>query len=1736
VTITMPSGDVRVFQPDSRNGNFFSQTGDYGQLFADTNNSFTLRERNGQLEHFNADGTLGYIQDTAGNRITAGYSNGQLVNLVASSASLTLSYNSNGTIHSVSSSDGRTVVYTYESDIQPDATNEKQLISVLSYDGSQTAYNYNFGAVGFLNFRTLGNLTSITFADGSHEYFQYDSPWNRISQISRDGGADAVTFSYHQGFTNLEATVPTFSPGQVDAIDAANNVSQYYFDANGLLVKTIDPLGNFTFAGYDNNANLTSLIGPTGLTDTFEYDANGNLTSATNPLGYSTNFTYTGTDNLLSGMTDARGNTTTYTYDTHDNLTSIQNPDNSLETATYDALGDPLRIVNPNGQATSYTYNASGQIASATLADGSLTTFSYDARGNLISAVNGAGTTTLTYDQGDRLTYVSYSNGQFLQYTYDGGGRRIRMVDQSGFTVSYSYDSVGRLHQLTNGTGANIDTYSYNALGQLIREDKGNGTYTTYQYDPDGNILHLINYASGGSVNSRFDYNYNALNQVATMATLDGTWTYTYDTIGQLLHAIFASTNPSIPSQDLAYTYDAAGNRVQTIINGVTANYNVNSVNEYTSTSDGTTYKYDAAGNLIAKITAASISTYSYDSLNRLVGQTLPGGSFVYQYDALGNLSATIGNGLSTQNLVDPTGIGSIVAQYNNSGGLIADYAYGNGLVSQMNAAGTNYYQFDALGSTAGITSLTGANLNKYSYLPFGGLLNSVEGTANPFTFVGQFGVLSDGSGLYGARARFLAPVEGRFTSPDPIGLSGGDTNLYRYVYNQPTRFHDVRGTDIDSLSDDQLRSNFRATTGIYQNALNNLPKATAAIIALSARGGLEFVKPDFPAFVDLFTAISEKLGYKINPFDNVFNNLLAYLHLDDQSLKDFLNNISNKTADAATSTDPNALLGPGGFGSQHFENSDAVLPYEIDFENSASATAPAQQVKISNPLDPNVDFSTFQLTAIQFGNITLSVPVGSQHYQTTVGMTYNGESFNVNVEAGLNVATRTVYATFQSVNSKNGLPPDVLVGFLPPENETGRGTGYIRYSIQAKAGTPTGTQIRNVALVTFDGSNSIATDQVSETDPSQGVDPTKQALVTIDAGVPTSHVSPLAATNYPSFIVSWSGSDDTGGSGLATFDVFVSDNAGQYSLWQDNTTQASAIFGGQVGHTHAFYSVATDNVGNTALAPASAQATTTTVAAPLPDYNKNDVVDAADYVLWRKTVGTNVSPLYSAADGSGNGVINQVDYDVWRAHFGNTSNAGHAPPGTAVSVTYSAGVAGPYALAFDSSGNLYVANEANSTVSEFAPGSTTVSATYSTGVSHPYALTFDASGNLYVANHGNNTVSEFAPGSTTIIATYSAGVFQPQALAFDTSGNLYVANTGNNTVTKFAPGSTTNPVIYPASAGLSSPIALAFDSSGNLYVANLVGNTVKKFPPGSTTAIATYSDGLISPIAMAFDSGGNLYVANNDENAVKKFAPGSTTAIATYSVGVSESVALDFDSSGNLYVVNYTNILGSNSGNTVSRFAPGSTTVSATYSEGLYYPYALAFDSSGNLYVANYHGNTVCKFAVASNASGAEQEHLNPTRDETIVQAAASAPEYAEVNGPAANKELLVAGRDPVMTTITGTSIVPTWAALSNADALSHGALTIRDPGSRSIRSSSVEELVPRATVIDSLFEGDTPIQGYHDLGDLDRNLHRSWIEDGFDDPLTEEIACGVSQQVDADSLAAVAETAFAEHQDWIW
>ena len=62
-------------------------------------------------------------------------------------------------------------------------------------------------------------------------------------------------------------------------------------------------------------------------------------------------------------------------------------------------------------------------------------------------------------------------------------------------------------------------------------------------------------------------------------------------------------------------------------------------------------------------------------------------------------------------------------------------------------------------------------------------------------------------------------------------------------------------------------------------------------------------------------------------------------------------------------------------------------------------------------------------------------------------------------------------------------------------------------------------------------------------------------------------------------------------------------------------------------------------------------------------DYNDDGVVDAADYVQWRKSLTTQ-DPLANDPLGL---PIDQDQYDQWRANFGNTSGSGSFTGNSAV-------------------------------------------------------------------------------------------------------------------------------------------------------------------------------------------------------------------------------------------------------------------------------------------------------------------------------------------------------------------------------------------------------------------------------------------------------------------------------------
>src|SRR5881296_3935777 len=109
----------------------------------------------------------------------------------------------------------------------------------------------------------------------------------------------------------------------------------------------------------------------------------------------------------------------------------------------------------------------------------------------------------------------------------------------------------------------------------------------------------------------------------------------------------------------------------------------------------------------------------------------------------------------------------------------------------RTDSAGARSFLTDALGSTLALTDSTGTAQTSYTFEPIGNTSVTGAATTNSFVYTGRE---LDLGNLYFYRARYYNPSLQRFISEDPLGFSGGDTNLYGYVFESPANLVDPFG------------------------------------------------------------------------------------------------------------------------------------------------------------------------------------------------------------------------------------------------------------------------------------------------------------------------------------------------------------------------------------------------------------------------------------------------------------------------------------------------------------------------------------------------------------------------------------------------------------------------------------------------------------------------------------------------------------------------------------------------------------------------------------------------------------------------------------------------------------------------------------------------------------------------------------------------------------------------------
>ena len=149
---------------------------------------------------------------------------------------------------------------------------------------------------------------------------------------------------------------------------------------------------------------------------------------------------------------------------------------------------------------------------------------------------------------------------------------------------------------------------------------------------------------------------------------------------------------------------------------------------------------------------------------------------------------------------------------------------------------------------------------------------------------------------------------------------------------------------------------------------------------------------------------------------------------------------IDNSLVDIGTSFDPNDIIGPAGVGDENWLTSPQTLPYTIRFENDPEkADAPAVFVTVTQQLDSNLDWNSFELGNFGFGDINIEIPPGYQNYTERIDLTETIGYF-VDFNAEMNAETGAVKYTLETIDPETGeYPTDFDAGFLPPNVKIGR-------------------------------------------------------------------------------------------------------------------------------------------------------------------------------------------------------------------------------------------------------------------------------------------------------------------------------------------------------------------------------------------------------------------------------------------------------------------------------------------------------------------------------------------------------------------------------------------------------------------------------------------------------------------------------------------------------------------------
>ncbi|SFS08517.1 RHS repeat-associated core domain-containing protein [Dyella sp. OK004] len=561
------------------------------------------------------------------------------------SATTTYAYTPYGSVASVTDADGVVVTYGYD--------DAHRLIDITDAQGNRIHYTLDAAgnetdesiyAAGSntpsrhlsRTFNNLGQLTKII--DGLNQTV-FDASASGAYNLNGNlaNSIDVLGVQRTRRFDTLNRLQTIQDSAKVNGSTQYSSTT-YAYDALDHVNKVTTPDYKSTASTYDGLGNPQSLNSPdTGVTSS-TFDAAGNVLTRTDAKGNVATFTYDAINRTTATTYVDPTLNVSYRYDEADSVTGctgsypIGRPTRIIETSVttvycYDARGNVTQksqIQGASTDITGYTYTSANRLASVRTPSGASIQYQRDVNGR-VSAITALAPGTISASAGNVATSITYlpfgpiasytlGNGQTITRSYDVN-YQVTDVVSPALNLHFARDAMGRIVALGNAPGASpaVETYSYDWLSRLAAVTDATGTnLESYTYDAIGNRASKTANGLATGTYGYYQYPHNWLTNVGSTAR----------------------------------TYDNNGNTTGSAMGGETFGFGYNSRNRMTvvqrNGSTVGTYTYNAQGQRTAKsisFPAPLNQRFAYDEQSQLIGEY---GDTTRDYVWLGNLPLAV--------------------------------------------------------------------------------------------------------------------------------------------------------------------------------------------------------------------------------------------------------------------------------------------------------------------------------------------------------------------------------------------------------------------------------------------------------------------------------------------------------------------------------------------------------------------------------------------------------------------------------------------------------------------------------------------------------------------------------------------------------------------------------------------------------------------------------------------------------------------------------------------------------------------------------------------------------------------------------------------------------------------------------------------------------------------------------------------------------------------------------------